>query len=115
ARRSEVRFASECLAFANIPEDETLALLSPGLALRCHHSRWKERVARDLGAGWDFDDVRDHYLKLLFKVDPLELRYADHERYLTLSRVVTGEVMATTIAEWRRKRSTCRGALIWFW
>jgi beta-mannosidase len=52
---------------------------------------------------------------LLFKVDPLELRYADHERYLALSRVVCGEVMAKVLAEWRRKRSTCRGALIWFW
>lgn len=114
ARRSEVRFASECLAFANIPEDETLALLSPGLALRCHHARWKERVARDLGAGWDFDDVRDHYLERLFRVDPLQLRYADHDRYLRLGRVTSGEVMAATFAEWRRSASSCSGALVWF-
>jgi beta-mannosidase len=45
----------------------------------------------------------------------LELRYGDHERYLALGRVVTGEVMASTFAEWRRKRSTCRGGLLWFW
>jgi beta-mannosidase len=114
ARRSEVRFASECLAFANIPEDETLALMSPGHALRCHHARWKERSPRDLGAGWDFDDVRDHYLARLFQVDPVQLRYADHERYLRLGRAASGEVMAATFAEWRRSASHCDGALVWF-
>ena len=114
ARRSEVRFASECLAFANIPEDETLALLAPGQALRCHHARWKERSPRDLGAGWDFDDVRDHYLSRLFRVDPLQLRYADHDRYLRLGRATSGEVMAATFAEWRRSASSCSGGLLWY-
>jgi beta-mannosidase len=115
ARRAEVRFASECLAFANIPEDRTLGKMPGGASIRCHHPAWKARTPRDLGAGWDFDDVRDHYLTRLFGVNPLELRYGDHDRYLALSRVVSGEVMASTFAEWRRKRSTCRGALIWFW
>ena len=115
ARRAEVRFASECLAFANVPEDRALAKMPGGLSTRAYHPAWKARTPRDLGAGWDFDDVRDHYLTRLFGVNPLELRYADHERYIALSRVVSGEVMASTFAEWRRKRSTCRGALIWFW
>ena len=115
ARRAEVRFASECLAFANIPEDRTVAKMPGGPSIRCHHPAWKARTPRDLGAGWDFDDVRDHYLTRLFGVDPLQLRYADHDRYVALSRVVSGEVMANTLAEWRRKRSTCHGALIWFW
>jgi beta-mannosidase len=115
ARRAEVRFASECLAFANIPADRTLAKMPGGASIRCHHPAWKARTPRDLGAGWDFDDVRDHYLTRLFGVNPLELRYGDHDRYIALSRVVSGEVMASTFAEWRRQRSTCRGALVWFW
>ena len=115
ARRAEVRFASECLAFANIPEERTIATMPGGPSIRCHHPGWKARTPRDLGAGWDFDDVRDHYLSTVFGVNPLELRYGDHERYLALSRVVSGEVMASTFAEWRRKRSSCRGGLLWFW
>jgi beta-mannosidase len=107
ARRSEVRFASECLAFANIPRT-----VPP--TLRVHHPAWKDGTPRDLGAGWDFDDVRDHYVKELFRVDPAALRYSDHERYLALGRVATGEVLAQTFGEWRRARSTCRGALVWF-
>ncbi|MSP61016.1 MAG: glycoside hydrolase family 2 protein [Myxococcales bacterium] len=109
ARRAGVRFATECLAFANVPPSGGL---SP--SLRAHQPEWKARSPRDLGAGWDFDDVRDHYLARLFRVDPVALRSFDHERYLALSRVVTGEVMAATLGEWRRAGSTCRGALVWF-
>ena len=43
-----VRFASECLAFANVP-DATPPDAPSG-------------VMRDVGADWDFADVRDHYL-----------------------------------------------------
>lgn len=111
ARRSELVFASECLAFANIPEDSGLP---GGPALRVHHPGWKARSPRDLGAGWDFDDVRDHYVAQLFGVDPVALRICDHERYLALGRAATGEVMARTFVEWRRARSRTRGALIWF-
>ncbi len=114
ARRSGVRFASECLAFANVPQDETLASIALGHGLRCHHARWKERSPRDLGAGWDFDDVRDFYLESLFRVDAMRMRYADHDRYLQFSRVASGEVMAAAFAEWRRAGSSCGGALVWF-
>jgi beta-mannosidase len=79
-----------------------------------HHPDWKLRAPRDLGAGWDFDDVRDFYLQELFGVDALKMRYADHDQYLRLSRIVTGEVMAAAFQEWRRGRSSCRGALVWF-
>jgi beta-mannosidase len=70
-------------------------------------------VPRDLGAGWDFEDVRDHYLQRLYRVDPAQLRYGDMARYLQLGRVVTGEVMAAAYAEWRRAGSGCGGALVW--
>lgn len=110
ARRAEVVFASECLAFANIPAATGL----PGAGLRVHHAAWKARSPRDLGAGWDFDDVRDHYVGRVFGVDPVALRTTDHERYVELGRFATGEVMTRTFGEWRRARSVTRGALIWF-
>jgi len=114
ARRAGVRFATECLAFANVPEQSTLRRMPGGHSIRVHHPTWKSRSPRDLGAGWDFDDVRDHYLSMTFNAVPSGLRYADHERYLDLSRVAVGEVVANTFMEWRRKRSSCNGALIWF-
>ncbi len=114
ARRADVRFASECLAFANIPEARSLAQLPSGLATKVHEPSWKARSPRDLGAGWDFDDVRDHYTSQLFRVDLLKLRYSDHERYLALGRAATGEVMAEVFSEWRRRRSRTRGGLVWF-
>jgi beta-mannosidase len=114
ARRSAVRFSPECLGFANIPEDATLeSFLADGQA-PFHHPAWKRRVPRDAAAGWDFDDVRDHYTRLLFGVDPVALRYADPDRALSLGRLASGEAMARTFAEWRRSSSTCRGALVWF-
>ena len=106
ARRSEVAFASECLAFANIPHDPPLH--------KVHEAAWRQRAPRDLGAGWDFDDVRDHYTRILYNIDPVELRTVDHDRYLALSQITSGEVMARAFAEWRRARSPTRGALIWF-
>jgi len=114
ARHSEPRFASECLAFANVPEPETLNRMSRALALRVHHPAWKQRTPRDLGAGWDFDDVRDHYFEALLGQSPLAVRYAEHERYLALSRVISAEVMASAFSEWRCATSRCNGALIWF-
>jgi beta-mannosidase len=114
ARRADLQFTPECLGFANIPEDSTIEeVLGDGRA-PFHDPRWKARVPRDSGPGWDFDDVRDHYTKLLFGVDPVALRYEDTERALALGRVTSGEVMARTLGEWRRGASNCRGALIWF-
>ena len=114
ARRAELRFATECLAFANVPPAATIARMPGGTGLRTHHPGWKERASHDLGAGWDFEDVRDHYLQLLYGVDPVALRSVDHDRYLSLSRGVGAELAQATFAEWRRPASTCRGALVLF-
>ncbi len=112
ARRAGVRFTPECLAFANIPGDETIEELLGG-DVPPTHPRWKRRVPRDGGAPWDFEDVRDHYVREFFRVDPAELRASDVTRYLQLGRVATGEAMAGAMAEWRRVGSTCRGAIVW--
>ncbi|HSR05528.1 MAG TPA: hypothetical protein VLM42_00135, partial [Bryobacteraceae bacterium] len=66
----------------------------------------------DLGAGWDFEDVRDHYLKLLYAADPAALRIAEPARYWELSRMVSGEAMAEVFAEWRRSASPCGGGIV---
>ncbi len=114
ARRAEVRFAAECLAFSNVPDESAIEEMLPGAAggLAVHDPRWKAGVPRDTGTGWDFEDVRDHYLALLFDLDPGELRRVDHERYLELSRAVTGEVIAEIFGEWRRSGSPCGGGLV---
>jgi beta-mannosidase len=97
ARTAGVRFASECLALANVPD----AAVADG-----------EGVMRDAGADWDFADVRDHYLRERYRVDPDALRDADRERYLALSREVSGEIMALVFGEWRRPASPCAGGIV---
>ena len=114
-RRSGVKFTPECLGFSNVPEQETMDLILDGARPVPHHPRWKAGVPRDQGAGWDFEDVRDHYLGLLFRLDPVALRCADLDRYWALSRLVTGEVMLRVFAEWRRPGSGCGGGLVWFY
>ena len=101
-RSAGVRFASECLALANVG-DNVPNPTDPA---------WKQGVPKDEGADWDFDDVRDHYLKLLYEVDPDELRASDPDRYLELSRRVSGDVMAEVFGEWRRPASGCGGAFV---
>jgi len=114
-RGARVKFSSESLGFSNLPDAEAMDELFGGHVPPPHHPRWKARVPRDNGAGLDFEDVRDHYLKLLFGVDAVALRSTDLDRYHALSRVVTGEVMRRVYAEWRRPGSGCAGALVWFY
>lgn len=112
ARRANVRFATECLAFANLPQPERLAANAG--AAQPGSPEWKRLVVRDLKADWDFEDTRDFYLGLLYGVDAPALRARDPARYLTLSSAMPGEVMEATFAEWRRVGSVTRGGLVWF-
>jgi beta-mannosidase len=97
-RAAGVRFAAECLAFANLPDD----VVADG-----------EGVARDVGADWDFADVRDHYLTELYGLeDVAALRTGDRERYLALGRQVSGEAMSFVFGEWRRAASGCAGGIV---
>jgi beta-mannosidase len=114
ARTSGIRFAGECLAFANVPTEEALAELVPVPPYEAfvHNPYWKAGVARDAGSGWDFDDLRDFYFEQVLGIDPGILRRGDHDRYLELSRAVTGEVMAQVFGEWRRTANPSGGGMI---
>jgi len=114
ARRAGVLFASECLAFSNVPDAEAIEdMLAPGeSAVPVHGPAWKAGVPRDAGAGWDFEDVRDHYLSRLYGLDAAQLRSVDQARYLELSRALTGELMAEVFGEWRRSASPCGGGIV---
>ncbi|GLY02725.1 MULTISPECIES: glycoside hydrolase family 2 protein [Actinoplanes] len=110
-----VRFASETLAFANVPEPAALTGLRRAGELSVQSPSWKAASPRDRGVGWDFDDIRDHYLGMLFGVDPMRVRYDSVDRYLDLARVTTGELMHRVFVAWRTGGGQCRGGLVWFW
>jgi beta-mannosidase len=113
ARRASVRFAAECLAFSNVPAEEPTDSLGSWECVEVEENPvLRTGIPRDVGADWDFQDVSDHYLGLLFDLDPDVLRRTDRERYLELSRLATGEVMAEVFGEWRRAASPCGGALV---
>ncbi len=112
ARESGLRFASECLGFANIPEAEALAAMHPMVP---GDATWKSGVPRDLGASWDFDHIRDHYVSSLFGVDASALRADEPDRYLELGRATTCYVIERTLRDLRRHGSAASGALVWFW
>ncbi|RKP45327.1 glycoside hydrolase family 2 protein [Pararobbsia silviterrae] len=110
-RRSCVRFASECLALSNVPAEESLAVLMPGVAPGS--AAWRVGVPRDNGADWDFEDVRDHYVEALYGLDPRTLRETDPTRYLDAGRAVSVDLVTEVFSEWRRHGSACAGGLVW--
>ena len=112
-RRSDVRFAAECLGFANVPDQHLVDRWLPAGDAPVASPAWKAGIPRDAHQSYDFDDVRDVYARRMFGIDPLELRAHDPERYVALSRVVTGELMAGVFSEFRRVGSRCGGGLVW--
>ena len=105
-------FAAECLAFANPPSPGAVERHFGSAAAAGHHPDWKAGVPRDRGASWDFEDVRDFYVREVFGVDPLAVRRADPERYLQLGRMAVAEAMGRCFSFWRQPGSGCDGALV---
>lgn len=111
ARHAGVRFAAECLAFANVPSEASRGVGEDAL-VDIRDGRWKARIPRDAGSSWDFEDIRDHYVRDVFQVEPQRLRYEDPERYLELGRAAQAVVMEHVFAEWMRPQSSARGGLV---
>ena len=113
ARRAEVRFASECLAFANVPEPRAL----PGGPAARRTTRRRKRTLRDLGAGWDSTtSCSDHYVV----GQALRRRSRRPARHRSRS-LPQGSGASPRARSWRRssasgaaRASTCGGGLIWF-
>lgn len=114
-RQADVKFTPESLGFSNVPEPATVDAIMQGSRAVTHDPRWKARVPRDTGPGWDFEDVRDHYFREIYGLDPVRCRSFDPQRYLELSRTVPGEMMARAFSEWRSNHSHNQGALVWFY
>jgi beta-mannosidase len=111
-RRAGVRFAAECLAFANPPSDSAVERHFGSVSVAGHDPAWKAGVPRDRGASWDFEDVRDFYVREVFGEDPLAVRRIDPHRYLELGRLAIAEAMQQCYAFWRQRESSCSGALV---
>ncbi|CAM2912091.1 hypothetical protein [Skermania piniformis] len=107
-----VRFAAEALAFAIPPEPAAVERHFGTAAKAGHHPDWKAGVPRDRTAAWDFEDVRDHYVREIFGIEPAAVRRIDPHRYLQLGRLAVAEAMAACFAFWRRPDSGCRGGLV---
>lgn len=98
ARRAAVRFTTECLAFANLSDDDTLDL--------------DAGVPQDPGTDWDFADTRNHYVERLYELDRDQLRTDAPLAFADFGRAAVAEVATEAFAEWRRAGSSCRGALV---
>lgn len=111
-RRADVGFAAESLAFAVPPERRGVDEMFGSAAVAGHHPDWKAAVPRDRGSSWDFEDVRDHYVRALFGVEPSSVRRDDPELYLDYGRAAICEAVSTAYEYWRGSTSRCHGALV---
>ena len=105
ARTSQVRFATECLGFAQRPSRASQA--------DWHALPWSERITRTDGVG-DLVHTHAYYLRERYALDADTLSARDPVLCAALAEILPGEVMMATFAEWRTRRQ-CRGALIWKW
>ena len=99
ARTSGVRFAAECLAFANVPDEAVEPL--PGIARR-RHAGWKAASRATPARLGLRGRPRPLPARCCTASTPTSCAATDRERYLELSRAVSGEVMAEVFGEWRR-------------
>jgi beta-mannosidase len=100
-----VRFAAECLAFSNPPAPSLCRALGlPGDAA------WRRGIPRDAGTAWDFEDVRDHYVRTLFGVSPAALRRQDPEAWLAQGRAAMALLFEQALGTWRSD-GVCAGAI----
>ena len=115
ARRADVRFAAECLAFSNVPESATIDLvLHEGEMPEPSPTLEGARAPRRRG-GLGLRGCSGSLCGAALSASAAaELRARNPERYLALGRIATAEAMLRTFAEWRRPASTCRGGLVWF-
>jgi len=111
-RSAGVRFAAECLAFGTPPERATVDAAFGSSRVAGHDPVWKRSVPRDRLTSWDFEDVRDHYVRQIFGVDPLQIRYFDPDRYLDLGRAAVAQAMTDVFGYWRQPQSRCAGGLV---
>ncbi len=113
-RLAGVRFTPECLGFSNVGEPEGLKFGPKQSIPTPTDPIWKSGIPRDGGSGWDFEDIRDHYLGVVYGRDAIELRSHDLDTYHRLSRTTTGRVMSRVFDEWRSPDNPCGGGLVWF-
>ncbi|KIQ11800.1 glycosyl hydrolase 2 galactose-binding domain-containing protein [Rhodococcus sp. MEB064] len=111
-RRASVGFAAECLAFAVPPERRAVDEVFGSAAVAGHHPDWKAAIPRDRGSSWDFEDVRDHYVRTIFGVEPTSVRRDDPELYLDYGRAAVCEATTAAYDFWRGSLSRCHGALV---
>jgi len=111
-RSAGIRFAAESLAFSNPPESAHVERHFGSARVAGHHPDWKAGVPRDRGSSWDFEDVRDFYVREIFGEDVLEVRRTSAERYLQLGRLAVAGTMRECFGFWRRSDSGCGGALV---
>ncbi|WP_157874180.1 glycoside hydrolase family 2 protein [Psychromicrobium lacuslunae] len=109
ARTSNVRFAAECLAFANPPEPSAVEHWFPGLTEAAELPReWQRGIASDPGAKWTFEDTTAHYAEQFFGAEPM----ASPARRMDLHRAASHQAIYRSLIEWRRPASSCRGAIV---